>query len=70
MLCSHMLWAQHGNVHNGKAIIADDCSFMKKAIEALRKLDNKNPLVHLCLKYIEFFRDSQYPKGMARLKSC
>ena len=67
MLCSHMLWAQHGGVHNGQAIIATDCGFMKKAIEALRKLDDKNPLVQLCLKYIEFFRDSQYPKGKLRV---
>ncbi|TQV90727.1 hypothetical protein V2A60_006935 [Cordyceps javanica] len=59
MICGGMLCARHSHRTNAEAVVAEARSNLVKAADALENLDNSNPLVKRCVKYIRYLSQLQ-----------
>lgn len=63
MVCGGMLCARHSHRMNADAVVADGRTNLIKAADALENLDNSNPLVKRCVKYIRYLAQLQDYRG-------
>lgn len=54
MVCGGMLCARHSHRANADVAVADGRANLVRAADALENLDNSNPLVKRCVKYIRY----------------
>lgn len=59
MVCGGMLCARHSHRINAETVVAEGRSNLVKAADALENLDNSNPLVKRCVKYIRYLSQLQ-----------
>ncbi|OAA46566.1 hypothetical protein BBO_03121 [Beauveria brongniartii RCEF 3172] len=59
MVCGGMLCARHSHRMNAQTVLAKGRLNLVKAADALENLDNSNPLVKRCVKYIRYLSELQ-----------
>ncbi|OAA72016.1 Transcription factor [Akanthomyces lecanii RCEF 1005] len=59
MVCGGMLCARHSHRVNAETVVAEGRLNLVKAADALENLDNSNPLVKRCVKYIRYLSELQ-----------
>lgn len=57
MVCGGMLCARHSHRVNAQTVVAEGRLNLVKAADALENLDNSNPLVKRCVKYIRYLSE-------------
>ncbi len=59
MVCGGMLCARHSHRVNAETVVAEGRLNLVRAADALENLDNSNPLVKRCVKYIRYLSELQ-----------
>ncbi|OAA70422.1 Transcription factor [Cordyceps fumosorosea ARSEF 2679] len=59
MVCGGMLCARHSHRMNAQTVVAEGRLNLVRAADALENLDNSNPLVKRCVKYIRYLSQLQ-----------